>query len=315
MSVGMSTRTRTTPEKAAAPSAIEFYRPSRMEKARMNTSSFDFSDTRTWPPLDGLAPGFDGNKAVRSSSVAGREIVVTNSYGSRVSHRFDATAVDWSYQPGPGDAHPVASGRSDYEAFDVAEGLVYTQFHHREDVPNTAVSLVLDLARGRSLAIVSTIGDPTEGRTRVHHNFLLGHIEGLKTSGPEPAPTTALLGRRVLWTYSDEHSYEHIYLGPSSYTWHCLAGPAAGLADTDECTTFQIRPGIYVFASREKVIPCASVAVADHRDSTSLRSYGAVFGLDETGGLPTHFTFGAVGKLLSHTVRTDDSLSGGALAH
>ncbi|MFC9840929.1 MoaF C-terminal domain-containing protein [Rhodococcus sp. NPDC127530] len=280
----------------------------------MTTNSIDFSDTRTWPSLDGLAPGFDGNKAVRSSSVAGREIAFTNSQGSRVSHRFDTTTVEWSYEPGTGDPHPALSGRDDYEAFDVAEGLVYTQFHHRDDVPNVAVSLVLDFESGRSLAIVSTIGDPTEGRTRVQHNFLQGRIEGLETRGPEPAPTTALLGRRALWTYSDEHSYEHVYLGPHSYTWHCLAGPAAGLADTDECTTYELRPGIYVFASREKVIPCASVTIADHRDITSLRSYGALFGLDETGELPTHFTFGAVGELLSHTVQKADTSPRGALA-
>jgi hypothetical protein len=267
----------------------------------MTTNYIDFSDTRTWPPLDRLAPGFDGNKAVRSTTVAGREIVFTNAQGSRVSHRFDSTAVEWSYDPGPGDPHPVASGRSDYDAFDVAGGLLYSQFHHRVDVPNTAVSLVLDLEQGHSLAIVSTIGDPTEGRTRVQHNFLPGRIEGLEKRGPEPAPTTALLGRRVLWTYSDEHRYEHVYLGAHSYTWHCLAGPAAGLADTDECTTYQIRPGIYVFASREKVIPCASVTIADHRDIASPRSYGAVFGLDEAGEKPTHFTFGAVGELLSYT--------------
>ena len=76
----------------------------------MTADFVDLSDTRTWPPLDRLAPGFDGNKAVRSSSVAGREIVFTNSHGSRVSHRFDPTAVDWSYAPGAGDPHPVASG-------------------------------------------------------------------------------------------------------------------------------------------------------------------------------------------------------------
>jgi hypothetical protein len=268
----------------------------------MTTNSIDFADTRTWPPLNGLAPGFDGNKAARSSGVAGREIVFTNSHGSRVSHRFDATAVAWSYEPGAGDPHPVVSGTDDYEAFDIAEGLVYTQFHHRDAVPNTAVSLVLDFDHGRCLAIVSTIGDPIEGRTRVRHDFLQGCIEGLETRGPVPAPTTALLGRRVLWTYSAEHSYEHVYLGPHWYTWHCLAGPAAGLADTDECTTYELRPGIYVFASREKAIPCASVTVADHRDNTSLRSYGCLFGLDETGKIPSHFTFGAVGELLSHTV-------------
>jgi MoaF C-terminal domain/MoaF N-terminal domain len=268
----------------------------------MTTNAIDLSENRTRLPLNGLAPGFDGNKVIGSSSLAGREIVWTNSRGSRVSHRFDTTTVEWSYEPAVGDPHPVAGGRDEYEAFDVAEGLVYAQFHHRDDVPNTAVSLVLDVENGRSLAIVSTIEDPAEGRTRVQHTFMLGHIEGLEARGAEPARTTALLGRRVLWTYSDEHSYEHVYLGPHWYTWHCLSGPEAGLADTNECTTYQIRPGIYVFAGRDKVIPCASVTIADHRDITSLRSYGAFFGLDETGELPTHFTFGAVGKLLSHTL-------------
>lgn len=271
----------------------------------MTTNAIDYSDTSTWLPLDGLAPGFDANKADGSSSLVGREIVWADARGTRVLHRFSAGFVDWTYEPGDGDPRPPASGRDEYEAFDVAEGLVYTQFHHSTHAPNEAVSLVLDMENGRSLAIVSVIGDALQGRTRVQHAFITGWIEGIEVKGEEHAPTTALLGRRVLWTYSDEHSYEHVYLGTHWYTWHCLAGPEMGLADTDECTTYQIRPGIYIFAWREKVIPCASVTIADHRDITALRSYGVLFGLDETGQVPTHFTFGAVGQLLSQTIHPD----------
>ncbi|MFC4946583.1 MoaF C-terminal domain-containing protein [Pseudonocardia sp. GCM10023141] len=264
----------------------------------MSGDSLDFSRTRTGPPRDQGVPGFDGDTAVRSSSMPGREIVFTNSHRSRVSHRFDTTAVAWSYEPGAGDPHPVASGRSDYDAFDVAAGLVYTQFHHRDDVPNTAISLVLDFDAGHSLAVVSTIIDPTEGRTRVQHTFIPGRIEGLQTRGSEPAPTTALLGRRVVWTCGDERRYEHLYRDPHTYRWHCLAGPEAGHGDTDECTTYAMRPGISVLATREKVIPRASVTIADHRDSTALRSYGAVFGPAAAGAPPEHFTFGGVGELV-----------------
>jgi MoaF C-terminal domain/MoaF N-terminal domain len=235
-----------------------------------------------------------------TDSLAGREIVFTDQRDSRVSHRFDTTTVEWSYQPGDNDPHPVISGRDEYEAFDVAEGLVYAQFHHRADVPNTAVSLVLDVENGRSLAVVSAIQTPPPGRTGVQHTFLPGRIEGLDTRGAEPAPTTVLLGRRVRWNYSDERSYEHHYLRPNWYSWHC-AGPNAGRSDTDECATYQMRPGIYVFAWREKVIPCASVMIVDHRDATSLRSCGAQFGLAEMGVLPTQLTFTAVGEPLSHT--------------
>ncbi len=102
--------------------------------------------------------------------------------------------------------------------------------------------------------------------------------------------------------YSAEHAYEHVYLSPLWYTWQCLAGPERGQADTDENTVYTIRPGIHVFAWREKVIPCAAVTIADHRDAKALRSHGVLFGLDETGAVPTHFTFGAHGRLLSNTV-------------
>ncbi|WP_326568863.1 MoaF N-terminal domain-containing protein [Amycolatopsis rhabdoformis] len=225
----------------------------------------------------------DGVKAAPSTSVAGREIVFTNSHGSRVAHRFADTTVDWSYEPAGDDPHPVISGRDDYEAFDVAEGLVYTQFHHREAVPNAAVSLVLDFTHGRSLAVVSRIEE-----TQVQQAFLPGRIEGFATLGPQPAHSTALVGRRVRWT-SGAHRCEHDYHSAGSYTWRCSAGA------TDHCTTYQLRPGISVFAAREKSAPSASVSVIDHRDSAALRSYGAVFGLDEG---PTQLTFGAAGELL-----------------
>ena len=97
-----------------------------------------------------------------------------------------------------------------------------------------------------------------------------------------------------------------MYLSPQWYTWQCLAGPERGLADTDEQTTYQLRPGIYVFAWREKVIPCAAVTVADHRDLRDMRSHGVLFGLDETGQVATHFTFGAFGRLLSNTTHPSE---------
>jgi hypothetical protein len=139
----------------------------------------------------------------------------------------------------------------------------------------------------------------------VTQTFLPSAIEGFEARGEALAPSDTLIGRRVLWVYSTSHAYEHVYLSPHWYTWQCLAGPEKGLADTDENSVYQLRPGIYVFAWREKVIPCASVTVADHRDARHLRSHGVLFGLDETGRTPTHFTFGAHGRLLSTTVHPE----------
>ena len=258
------------------------------------------ADTSTWLPLDGLAPGFDANKAPHTTALAAREVNVSAENGTRIGHRFSENRVEWDYVPGSDDDTPASSGSDAYEAFEVDEDLYFVQFHH-ENLPSEAVSLIVDLRYGRVLSIVSRILDAEPGRTRVQHFFAPAQIDGLAVTGEEPSPTTDLVGRRVEWVYSPEHAYEHVYLSSHWYSWQCLAGPERGLADTDENSVWEVRPGIYVFAWREKVIPCASVTIADHRDVNAIRSHGVLFGLDESGEAPTHFTFGAHGRLLSVT--------------
>ncbi|MGN6203582.1 MoaF C-terminal domain-containing protein [Humibacter sp.] len=261
----------------------------------------NLSDTTTWLPLDGLAPGFDANKAQPSSDLHGRTITIVDERGTRITHTFGPGEVTWTYEPGEGDPTEAASQTDACEVIRVDDDLYYAQFHH-EYLPNEAVSLVLDLRGGHALAILSVIGEAAPGHTAVQQHFAPARIEGMQQTGEAPAPTNELIGRRALWVYSSQHAYEHVYLSPHWYSWQCLAGPEQGLADTDEQTTWRIRPGIYVFAWREKVIPCGSVTIADHRDQRSLRSHGVLFGVDEAGTGQTHFTFGAFGRLLSNTV-------------
>lgn len=255
----------------------------------------NISDTTTWLPLDGLAPGFDANKALPVPDLAGSSYHLKLSNG--VQH-FDFAPDSLSWQLSGGER-----GEDSYETFAVAPQLYYVQWQH-SDSPRLSSSLILDLATGLSLYVAAQLIDQSEvapGRTGVSHQFLPGTIAGLPLSGIEMAPTQALIGRRVQWVYSETHAYEHIYLSSQWYTWQCLAGPEQGLADTDENTVYQIRPGIYLFSWREKVIPCGSITVADHRDVSAIRSHGALFGWDESGQLPVHFTFGAHGKLISVT--------------
>lgn len=261
----------------------------------------DLTDTAAWLPLDGLAPGFDASKAAHSTDLAGRTVTLVDDRDTRIVHRFAEHRVEWEYVPGEGDPIPATASADDYEAFRVDDGLYFVQFHHEYD-PSEAVSLIVDLTAGRALSVVQAIGGDLPGGTAVKQLFVPSEIEELPTSGRPAAPSTTLIGRRVQWVYSAEHAYEHVYLSPYWYTWQCLAGPERGLADTDECSVWEVRPGILVFAWREKVIPCASVTIADHRDQRALRSHGVLFGLDATGEQPTHFTFGAHGRLLSNTV-------------
>lgn len=264
----------------------------------------NLSDTTTWLPLEGLAPGFDANRAPHSLALSGTAVAVSDERGTRISHRFSDDRVAWTYAPGRGDTVPASSGDDAYIAFEVDEGLYFVQFQH-ESKPDEAVSLVVDRTHGRALSIVSVLGEAAPGRTAVRHLFAPAVIDGAEVRGEAAAPTTELIGRRVLWVYSTEHAYEHVYLTPHWYTWQCLAGPERGLADTDENSVWQVRPGIYVFAWREKVIPCGSVTIADHRNARRLRSHGVLFGRDSSGEGTMHFTFGAHGRLMSTTVHPE----------
>ncbi|MDT7800912.1 MAG: hypothetical protein QOI78_4345 [Actinomycetota bacterium] len=234
------------------------------------------SDTSTWLPLDGLEPGFDANKAPAVGDLRGRAFVL----------RDDAGGPDFAWDGAEG------------ETFLVDDGLYYVQLD--PGAAREAVSLILDVRDGRALVVTTRIGD--SGTPRVTQEFRPATIDGADVRGEAMAPSTALIGRRVVWVYSEEHAYEHVYLSPHWYTWQCLAGPERGLADTDENSVYQVRPGIHVFAWREKVISCASVTIADHRDARALRSHGVLFGLDHTGETTSCFTFGAHGRLLSTTV-------------
>ena len=267
----------------------------------MTDAPTNLTDTSTWLPLDGLAPGFDANRAPHTTALAGRDITIVDGRGTRIRHLFGETGLHWSYTPGEGDETPAQDDDDDYIAFEVADGLYFAQFHHRGN-PMEAVSLVLDLRDGRALSVISLLGEAAEGRTAVQQFFVPAVIEGAETRGAAACQTTELIGRRALWVYSSVHAYEHVYLSPQWYTWQCLGGPERGQADTDECSTWQVRPGIYIFAWREKVIPCASVTIADHRNINHMRSHGVLFGYDESGTEPVHFTFGAYGRLLSTTV-------------
>ncbi|GAA2966510.1 molybdenum cofactor biosynthesis F family protein [Actinokineospora diospyrosa] len=249
------------------------------------------SDTSTWLPLDGLAPGFDENKAPTVGDLHGRTVTLLGAQGPVLTASFTGARVVWDH------------GVDDCETFLVDEDLYYTQFHPNER-PDEAISLFLDLRAGRALLITTTINGG--GTPRVTQVFTPATIEGADVTGEAPAPSRALIGRRAMWVYSQEHAYEHVYLSPHWYTWQCLAGPEKGLADTDENSVYQLRPGIYVFTWREKVIHCASVTVADHRDVHRLRSHGVLFGLNESGDGQTHFTFGAHGRLLSNTVHPEE---------
>lgn len=125
-------------------------------------------------------------------------------------------------------------------------------------------------------------------------------IDSISASQPaqEHQRTLDLIGKRIKYVYGDGGIYEHIYLNEKFYTWHCLAGPEAGLADTDRCDYFRITPDIYLFSWHEKIVPTLGVVLVNTK---TMRSNGIIFGVDTVDGTPIQFGVGAKGEVINIT--------------
>ncbi|MCH1882486.1 molybdenum cofactor biosynthesis F family protein [Agrococcus sp. ARC_14] len=151
----------------------------------------------------------------------------------------------------------------------------------------TRVSVLLpDAATARESAWtrVQRGDEPTGVRAVFRH----GELE---EGGRVHAPTRELVGMRNRYTYSPTESYEHIYLSEHRYTWHCLSGVEAGLADTDACDAIRVADGLVLFVWREKIVPTLGAVLIDLQE---LRTDGAIFGDDAfEAGRATAFPVGS----------------------
>src|SRR4051812_22227816 len=86
--------------------------------------SLNLLDTSNWLPLDGLAPGFDANKAPIVQDLAGKQFSLNND-GGPMTFSFGDEEVHW--------AAAGHSGTAPYEAFLVAEELYYAQWQSQQD--------------------------------------------------------------------------------------------------------------------------------------------------------------------------------------
>jgi hypothetical protein len=246
-------------------------------------------DVDNWLPLDGLEPGFDEYKLPTSDQLAGQRLHVRHSDGQRSVYdlRPDGTAT-WDTASTNGEA---ARGSGAYEAIEVAPRLLFVDMFASRGAA-ISPTLIVDAASGSVATAVTALGPAgaaQTGKASVVQTFSAGSTTN-EGSVPLGERTRDLVGSRLLYRYSGQHAYEHVYLNDDWFSWHCLAGPEVGQADTDSCSTYRLGESLYLFAWREKVIPCASVVLVNLNE---MRSTGKLFGWAQDGVTPVNFTFGA----------------------
>lgn len=260
-----------------------------------------------WTQISGIAVGLDEQRLPSSDALAGRKMSLHSSSDPAISLDFiDETTLRWE------QAGSVAD--ETYDAVEIAPLLFVAGFCHRRD-PRLSTTFALDLEQGRATRVLGRLPSVAEADTsmlsRVHAGeglspvrveFDQWDIESAERpqppAGPVHARTEDLVGKRLLYTYGDGGVYEHIYLNDKMFTWHCRKGPEAGLADTERCDFFRIRPEVYLFSWREKVIPTLGVVLVN---TETMRSNGFITGIDTRSGEVSHFPVGARGSLVNIT--------------
>ena len=257
-----------------------------------------------------LAKGITGNILPDSGELTGKSPKLFFEDGSIMQIRFNSVhRMTWEALEG---LEKGSRGDATYRATSLREDIYFVDYIKESQRAKT-VSLVMDLAAQKATGAIGAL--PTEKDTRkdtfsrlregleltgVSVQFLRASVDMPLTSDVHPHnPINELIGKRVKYVYSNTEAYEHIYLNPNLYTWHCLEGIENGLADTDRCHYFKIAEALYLFVWREKIVPTLGVVMVD---LNAMRTTGKLFGFegDDFSRL-TNVPIGAYAILLNVT--------------
>ncbi|MFE4541159.1 MoaF C-terminal domain-containing protein [Arthrobacter sp. NPDC056727] len=250
----------------------------------------DFVPESEWPSVSTMLDGFGDQTLPASAALTGKALHLPRESGPATTYTFhDAHSLTWTHAGGEEQA-----GAARYKAIEARPGIFIIDFVTGEEHRAENVTIIFDSTTGAvTTAVSSFIGEG--GKVRSITRFSHGNVEGSAAVHPR---STALVGKRIYYRYSDVETYEHIYLNPGTFTWHCLRGGEAGLADTDRCMAFDVADGLHLFFWTEKVMTVEAVLLIDLREQ---RSIGRMFGWDEPAAEPVILPFNSRLTVLNST--------------
>jgi hypothetical protein len=241
-----------------------------------------------WVSVGALGEAFqpDNNTLETVTDLGGKSFLLNFENGWAIKYDFaDAQSLRWEIRRGE------RSGESAEEAYTATrprEGIYFVDFI-KSGERATSVSLVLDLVGGVFTAVIGEMPTRSEAEepflqkiklgktlTSVRTTIIRGTIDNPFSMSKEfHQRSSDLIGKRVRYVYSPTETYEHIYLNPEFYTWHCISGIEKGLCDTDYCHYFRIAANLYLFIWQEKIVPTLGVVMIDF---DRLKTTGKIFG-------------------------------------
>ncbi|MCC7101342.1 MAG: SDR family NAD(P)-dependent oxidoreductase [Rubrivivax sp.] len=228
-----------------------------------------------------IVSGLDGNRLPASARWRGQTLALQLDEGGSLELAFDdADGCRWRGLPG---FHLAAEGRARADVIEAAPGVFFIDLLLDEPQDQTML-IAADIEQRRALVVATRMNPRTPAApSRFEQRFSTAVVGGPGTvaTGPVPAPTADLTGKRALYVYDDTTSYEHVYLNANWYAYQSIGGARRGDAGCDEASFYKLRDGVYVVTWRELLIDIAAVFVYD---MAALQTTGKAWGTPQPGG-------------------------------
>jgi hypothetical protein len=251
----------------------------------------EFVPFEDWPTLEAMADGFRQNLIPATNKLQGKTITHAFDNGMKISHAFDGDSLTWSILEGQDSGK---CGKADYEAFEVRPDIFFIDFLKPDY--NEVVTMIADLSTGQAITGLSGFTEKA-GERRTYTAFM--NATNYEDKPVQAYSTTEdLIGKHVLYRYSNKDAYEHIYLNKGTFVWHCLSGAERGLADVEEGKTLKLRDNLYLFFWTETIQPVESMVVIDLE---YMRSTGRFYCWDPKPKEAVHLRFGSLATVLAQT--------------
>jgi hypothetical protein len=261
-----------------------------------STDVQDYIPEDQWPPVSAMLEGFGDQTLPASPALAGAALSIPTEDGGREEYEFNTdSSLTWTTKLDQDES----GGTANYKAIEARSGIFIVDFVRGEGFGAHNVTIVWDRNTGAATSGVSRFVD-AKGRTRSTTDFSQVNTEGAAALHER---SSGLVGKRIFYRYSEVETYEHIYLNLGTFTWHCIRGGEAGLADTDRCMAWEVAEDLFIFFWTEKVMCVEAVLLVDLREQ---RSIGRMFGWDDPANEPVILPFNSRLSVLNTTEYPQD---------
>ena len=185
------------------------------------------------------------HKPPSTDALGGKQLTLSFQEGSYV-YSFDGAAKLTWFEEG-GEAH---EDPCDVLLVPGTDDVYFVHHYCLRSAPPEAHSLVLDLTHGLVTMVLAKIGVPEAAR-EVTRKFYFGTIKELWDGSKLHDFTTELVGKAILWEYSEEVKIKHIYAMPLYYSYVMKLPDCCWMA-SNPADYVKLRENLYIFSFLEE---------------------------------------------------------------